>query len=160
MVGQAESLEVVNYVYNKVFPQFYQQSLPMVSVSNNGLLTFTSDNKIVMGFGILCELTPTYDILSSVATWNQTNRVGHYWLAEGSDDEHWSLVCGFKYLLNWESAPTLAIKLENVAEAYDTLLDANVSRAKNFGGSPYWTPSNDSESEINSCALVLVSHLV
>ena len=72
MVGQAESLEVVNYVYDKVFPQFYQQSLPMVSVSNNGLLTFTSDNKIVMGFGILCELTPTYDILLSVATWNQT----------------------------------------------------------------------------------------
>ena len=64
MVGQAESLEVVNYVYNKVFPQFYKQSLPMVSVSNNGLLTFASDNKIIMGFGILRELTPTYGLLS------------------------------------------------------------------------------------------------
>lgn len=159
MVSQTESLEIVNYVYNKVFPQFYTQSLPMISVSNNGLLTFASDNKIVMGFGILSGLIPTYEILSSVANWNQTNRVGHYWMAEGSDNEHWSLVCGFKYLLNWESAPTLAIKLENVAEAYDTLLDANVSRAKGFGGSPYWTPLNNSESAINACALVLVGHL-
>ena len=64
------------------------QSLPMVLVSNNRLLTFASDNKIIMGFGILRELTPTYGLLSSVATWNQTNRVEHYWLTKNSDDEH------------------------------------------------------------------------
>ena len=156
MVSRTEALEIVDCVYGKIFTQSYEKLWPTASVSNNGLLTIVDDERVIMGFGILFGLTPTYEILSTVSNWNRLNMVGHYWLAEGSDNDNWSLVCGFKHIRKWESVQSLTIKLENVAEVYDTLLATSVARAENFGDEqPYWDLSGSREIYVQGVGLAM-----
>lgn len=164
MVSYQESLAVIEHVYKAMFPETHTQPYPelfeaahqRIFISHNGLLTIATEEKIIAGFGILHKLTPTTEMLSAIATWNQQNRVGHYWLAEGSDNNHWSLLCGFKHLPSWESGATLLAKLRDIAAAYDALLDGSLARAKGFGGEVYWNPEQGTN--FAQC-LVLLSHL-
>mgnify|MGYP000849400250 FL=1 len=162
MVTPEQSVRIANAVYDDVFPERYEQlfqasETSKALVSDSGLLTVVTEQRVTLGFGILRELTPSFDLLAAIESWNQKNLLGHYWLVAGSDNNHWSLVCGFKYVPNWESPESLTVKLSNVAEAYSVLLEAYAGQAEKFGGRNYWSVANDTS--IGALGLVLMSHL-
>lgn len=148
---------IVRIVYEQVFKSAFFELAPGIICSQDGFCTIATDHKVTAGFGVFRNLTPSTGLLSTIATHNQRNRVGHYWLAEGSDNDHWSLICGFKFLPNWESQETLITKLSNVTQSYPALLSAITEETKQFAGSPYWQPNK--ETDADTYALVLLSHL-
>lgn len=157
MVPQAEAIQAAESVYTQAFEGKFESLMPGHFVSNDGLSLLITEQKAIHGFGIMSSLTPTAKLLSTVCEWNQRNMVGHYWLAEGSDNEHWSLVCGFKYLLDWETLETWLAKIGQICGAYETLYRTNFERAQEFGGEPYW--QSMSSASIGAAGLVLFGHL-
>jgi hypothetical protein len=157
MVSQAEAIHAAELIYSQAFEGQFESLMSGHFVSNDGLSLVISEQKAIQGFGITSGLTPTPKLLSSVCEWNERNMVGHYWLAEGSDNEHWSLVCGFKYLLEWETLETWTAKIGGICGAYGTLSTTNIGRAREFGGEPYW--QSMSSTDVGAAGLVLLGHL-
>ncbi|WP_241548420.1 hypothetical protein [Gordonia alkanivorans] len=130
--------------------------VPFIQYTNDGVLAIGGESTGKLGFGIASGLTPTPELLVVVDEINKLMDFGHYWLAEGSDNRHWSLVCGFKF-------PYATTSPEHVGELAAGVVSGgraalvNVVRGKlaKMRHDEYWLEGEDPGAQ----ALVLTSHL-
>ncbi|MDS1113282.1 hypothetical protein RD149_05835 [Gordonia westfalica] len=125
--------------------------------TNDGVLAIAGESTGKLGFGIASNLTPSPELLMVVDECNKLMDFGHYWLAEGSDNRHWCLICGFK-LPYATTAPEHVVDLAaGVAINGGRAALVNVIRAKlaNIRHQEYWLDGEDPGAQ----ALVLTSHL-
>jgi hypothetical protein len=127
----------------------------VAATTTDGLVVSISDTRLVAGFGVRSQITPSVELLSQIAEMNQRNVVGHLWLAPGSDNDHWSLVWGAKFPNGFSSPQDLGDALVMIIQNKAALLD--LCWENSTGGQPYWTPSD--ESDVAAHGLVLMSHL-
>jgi hypothetical protein len=123
--------------------------------TNDGVAAIAKDNVGILGFGIASAITPSQPVLSAIHELNCLMDYGHYWLAEGADNNNWSLVCGFKFayeLVNEQFVIELAAGLMNHSGSI-----IGVARQK-LGDTPhmeYWLGDASPETK----AFVLLGHL-
>lgn len=159
MIERRDAATITEFMFNNSFNEEYHRLSPWAFIGRSGLCAIISENNAILGYGVSCRLTPTSQLLAAISDWNRTMRVGNYWLAEGGNNQNWSLVCGFKYYLDWEVMDTFAAKIGNVCGAYDTLLDRSKELASQFGGESYWETMTSDGINARGAGLILVGHI-
>lgn len=106
-------------------------------------------------------LVSALSVDSRICKWiddrNYHQYAGHYWLREGSDDQHWSLMCGLKYPWDWMDQHQAEVILQTTPSLGAVLGDAVVDDfIRDFGGSRAWDPTADSDG-MGAAALVFMS---
>jgi hypothetical protein len=154
-MDKSEYITTTNAVFSHS-PAGHGNLVEFTNYTNDGVVAIAKDDVGILGFGIASGITPTQLVLSAVAELNQLMSYGHYWLAEGADNDHWSLVCGFKFayeLINPQFVIELASGLANYS---GSIID--VARQK-LGETPhqsYWLMGDASP---ETKAFVLLGHL-
>jgi hypothetical protein len=127
----------------------------MAFFTNDGVLAIPSESTGKIGFGIATGITPTSGLLSTIGDLNRLMTFGHYWLAPGSDDDHWSLICGFKFQYDTVGAEHVAEIAAAVMKHNATLIASVRSQIEDVPHREYWL----SDGQPGAQAIALMSHL-
>jgi hypothetical protein len=153
-----EARGLAGAVLDHVMPGNWHEMMPGFQYTDDGIVISSfSETRTLIGFGISSGLTPTTALLHEIADLNQRNKIGHVWLAPGADDEHWSLICGFKVVYLWHDAETFMQTIATIVNSHHALLDMCFEKLAPYGGSRYWDELDAVEP--GARALVLLSHL-
>ena len=136
-------------------PHGFGELTPSHSFTNDGVVMLTQDeDRALVGFGIASSITPTFEVLAAVAKLNQRMTYGHYWLAEGSTNDHWSLVCGFKFPYGMLERQEVGQLLNGLVQHNASMIGAAREALGDAHSTPYWTGDS-----LGASALVLIGHL-
>lgn len=127
----------------------------LIHYTNDGVLGIAGEQVGKLGFGIASGLTAMTSVVGITSDLNRLMNFGHYWLAEGSDKHHWSLVCGFKF--QYETSSTQHIMEISVAvmQHSSAMARAAIDQLREIPHEPYW----QSSASFDASALVLTTHL-
>jgi hypothetical protein len=112
----------------------------LMTITDSGLgFLYGGEVSLIMGFGVLSSLSPSHDLLATIDRWNRLTHVTHAWLAEGADNDHWSLMLGLKLPYMWMTEDTCrqAMYTALTNQASLTALALNEQNFGAFGGAPY-----------------------
>lgn len=126
-----------------------------VNFTRDGVVAIAGENVGTLGFGIASAITPTREVLVVVDELNQQMNYGHYWLAEGSDNQNWSLVCGFKTQYELSDPQQLTHLAAGIATGHHSISNVALEKMKNIEHRRYWLADVEAEPQ----ALVLLDHL-
>ena len=112
-------------------------SCPPTWVTAGGVLIKVGPESIRVASGLRCGLDATPALLECVAAANQALEIGQVWLADGSDDHHWSLVWQVKFPLEWATPIGLQRCLYTCATQRDRLLEPTQRNVSRLGGQDY-----------------------
>jgi hypothetical protein len=124
-------------------------------VTQDGVLAIPGDASGVVGFGIAAELTPTPLLLAGINDANRLMTFGHYWLAEGSDNDHWVLVCGFKFPYSTSSRDDVGQVVAGVTRSHGAIAAAVLEKIGDTPHRRYWLADTDADTQ----GFVLMTHL-
>lgn len=86
---------------------------------------------------------------------NQQMNYGHYWLAEGSDNQNWSLVCGFKTQYDISDPELVANLAAGIATGHHAIANVALEKLRSIEHRRYWLSDVEAEPQV----LVLLGHL-
>lgn len=141
-----------------VFEQSNHGSGEMVGhlyYTNDGVIAAASEETGRIGFGVVSGLTPTAQLLTIISGINRLMTFGHYWLAPGSNENDWALVCGFKIQYDSSTIETVGPLLAATMRHNSVLIDAVKEELAETPYTTYWDNSSDKQTQ----AFALVGQL-
>lgn len=127
----------------------------MVDYTNDGVVCIAGEDTGKLGFGMASGIRATSEVLEVVSSLNRLMPFGHFWLAPGSDDDHWSLICGFKFRYDLVSPDYVIEVMVAMINHNGALIDAVRQQLNHFPHEEYWVGDSTAGAE----ALLLVGHL-
>lgn len=156
-VNKDDFLGITHAVFSRS-PAGHGDLAGFVNYTNDGVCAIGGDDVGRLGFGIAAGITPDFSVLSAVGELCCLMNYGHFWLAEGADNNNWSLVCGFKF-------PYDAIEPRYVGEIATGMvhnsrgiIDVALQKLDQTPHRPYWQPTTPDLSP-ETQAFVLIGHL-
>lgn len=154
-MDKSQYIAMTNAVFSRS-PAGHGNFAEFTNYTNDGVVAIAKDDVGILGFGIASGITPTQLVLSAVAELNQLMTYGHYWLAEGADNDHWTLVCGFKFQYELVTEQ-LVIELAAGTMNYSgSIIDVARQKLGETPHQPYWQMGDASP---ETKAFVLLGHL-
>ena len=114
-----------------------------------------SDSRGIVGFGVASGLTPSPGLLAAISDLNRLSMIGHLWLAQGKDQDNWSLVCGWKFFYSLCHPEATAAYVDSILGAVDDLRSTFWSQVEPFGGRPYMEGMDNPTTAL----VILMGHL-
>ncbi len=136
-------------------PAGYGEIADFVRYTNDGVCAIGSDDVGRLGFGIASGITPDFRIMSAVAELSQLMSYGHYWLAQGADNNNWSLVCGFKFPYEFIEPRYVGEVATAMVNYSRSIIDVGLQKIAQTPHRPYWSAGVSPEAQ----AFVLLGHL-
>jgi hypothetical protein len=153
-MNKSEYIATTNMVFSHS-PAGHGNLADFTNYTYDGVVAIAKDDVGVLGFGIASGITPTQPVLSAVNELNCLMTYGHYWLAEGADNDNWSLVCGFKFPYELVTEQLVIELAAGTMNHSGSIVDVARQKLGETPHRPYWVGDASPETK----AFVLIGHL-